>query len=307
MMKFMPTNKYLLKGIQFLMAFVVLVFFMNGCAKETKEAETDQQMLPSDTNISYEKPFEPKMITVHLPALQADAKKLEMVLIEPGSFIMGSPKEELGRSGTDWPLHEVTITKPFYIGKYEITQAQWESMMGNNPSYFRGKPNHPVEKVKWQTCQKYVKKLNDLGQGKFRLPTEAEWEYACRARTRTRFSFGDTLENADQYMWWEGNSKLKETKEVGLKLPNPWGLHDMHGNVLEWCTDRWGLPSDRGPQIDPQGPSKGASFFFLWTNRVFRGGSFGRSAADCRSSFRSREQSIDFHSSLGFRIVREYR
>nr|NIQ17256.1 SUMF1/EgtB/PvdO family nonheme iron enzyme [Candidatus Aenigmarchaeota archaeon] len=137
------------------------------------------------------------------------------------------------------------------------------------------------------------------------LPTEEEWEYACRAGTKTRFSFGDSLGNADRYMWWEGNNNPNGTKEVGLKMPNSWGLYDMHGNVQEWCEDRWQLPYERGPQVNPQGPLSGSSFFFLWTNRVFRGGSFASRAQDCRSSYRSREQSIDFHYSLGFRLVRE--
>ena len=300
-------NSHLMREIGWLMALIVLALLSCGCAEEPERARKAQQTLPSDYDVSSEQPLEPKMITVHLSALPGDAKKLEMVLIEPGSFTMGLAKDELGRSGNDWPLHEVKITRPFYIGKYEVTQAQWESVMGNNPSSFSGRPNHPVEKVRWQTCQKFIKKLNALGQGTFRLPTEAEWEYACRAGTRTRFSFGDSLENADKYMWWEGNNEPNGTKEVGLKLPNPWGLYDMHGNVQEWCADRWELPRGRGSQIDPQGPSSGASFFFVWTNRVFRGGSFGRSAQDCRSSFRSREQSIDFHYSLGFRLVMEYR
>ncbi len=307
MTKFRSINRDRQKGIEFLTVIIVMVFLLISCAKKPKDEDTAQKMGPLDPDVNYERPFEPKMISVHLPALTEEAKKLEMVLIEPGSFIMGSSKDELGRSETDWPLHEVKITKPFYIGKYEVTQVQWESVMGSNPSYFRERPNHPVEKVRWQTCQKFIKKLNALGQGTFRLPTEAEWEYACRAGTQTRFFFGESLENADHYMWWEGNSEPKETKEVGLKRPNSWGLYDMHGNVQEWCADRWELPSDRGPQIDPQGPSSGASFFFLWTNRVFRGGSFGSNALDCRSSFRSREQSIDFHYSLGFRLVREYR
>ncbi len=283
----------------------ILAFFLTGCEKESQKTDGDQQTLSSYSDSSHERPLEKEIIIVHLPGLPEDAKKLEMVLINPGSFTMGSPKGEAESSVNGWPLHEVTITKPFYMGKYEVTQAQWESVMGNNPSYFRRKPNNPVEKVRWRTCQRFIKKLNSLGQGTFRLPTEAEWEYACRAGTMTRFSFGDLLENADKYMWWEENNDPKGTKEVGLKLPNPWGLYDMHGNVQEWCEDRWQLPYERGPQIDPKGPSSGSSFFFLWTNRVFRGGSFGSRPQDCRSSYRSREQSIDFHYSLGFRLVRE--
>jgi formylglycine-generating enzyme required for sulfatase activity len=298
-------NSHSLRLIGLLMVFFVLGFFSTGCAKEPKRTDRDQQRPISHSDTNHEKPFDRKVMTIHLPGLPENAKKLEMVLILPGSFTMGSSMEEQGRLDTDWPLHEVTITKPFYMGKYEVTQAQWESVMGNNPSSFRGRPNNPVEKVRWRTCQKFIKKLNSLGQGNFRLPTEAEWEYACRAGTVTRFSFGDSLENADKFMWWEGNNDPKGTKEVGLNLPNPWGLYDMHGNVQEWCEDRWQLPNERDPQIDPKGSSSGSSFFFLWTNRVFRGGSFGSHAQGCRSSYRSREQSIDFNYSLGFRLVRE--
>ncbi|UCE21059.1 MAG: formylglycine-generating enzyme family protein [Candidatus Aminicenantes bacterium] len=287
------------------MMLFVLAFLSFFCAREPKRTDKDQQMPPSLSEINQEKPFQQQIITIHLPGLPEDAKKLEMILIKPGSFTMGSSRDEQGRSDTDWPLHDVTITKPFYMGKYEVTQAQWESVMGNNPSYFRGKPNNPVEKVRWRTCQRFIKKLNSLGQGTFRLPTEAEWEYACRVGTMTRFSFGDSLEKAYRYMWWERNNETNGTKEVGLKMPNLWGLYDMHGNVQEWCEDRWELPNERGPQTDPKGTSSRSSFFFLWTNRVIRGGSFGSRTQDCRSSYRSREQSIDFHYSLGFRLVRE--
>jgi formylglycine-generating enzyme required for sulfatase activity len=304
-MKKFLLNSHRLRETGLLMGLFVLAFILTGCEKDSQKTDSVQQTGSSYSDTSQESPLGKKIIIVHLPGLPEDSKKMEMVLIKPGSFTMGSSEEEPGRSGSDWPLHEVTITKPFYIGKYEVTQAQWESVMGNNPSSFRGRPDNPVEKVRWRTCQKFIKKLNSLGQGTFRLPTEAEWEYACRAGTMTRFSFGDSLENADQYMWWEGNNDPNGTKEVGLKLPNPWGLYDMHGNVQEWCEDRWHLPYERGPQINPQGPSSGSSFFFLWKNRVFRGGSFVSRAQDCRSSSRSREQSIDFHYSLGFRLVRE--
>jgi formylglycine-generating enzyme required for sulfatase activity len=250
-------------------------------------------------------------MVIDLPGLPPGAKKLEMVLIRPGTFSMGSPKTEPYRSERDWPVHRVTITRPFYIGKYEVTQAQWETLMNKNPSKFRGRPNHPVEKVSWRACQKFIKRLNALGQGSFRLPTEAEWEYACRAGTETPFFFGewekDIDELADQYMWWAGNSGSDGAREVGLKLPNPWGLCDMHGNVWEWCWDRWEEPYQRDPQIDPPGPSFGWSLFGLWRNHTGRGGSFRESAEHCRSAQRGREQSFDYHYSLGFRLVRECR
>ncbi len=294
-----------LKGLKFLMLISVLAFLSSSCTKEPEQSRTDQQRFLSNSVAGGGSLLEAHGITVHLEALPEDAVKLEMVLIQPGSFMMGSPLEERGRSDNEWPVHEVSITKPFYMGMYEVTQAQWDAVMVKNPSYYHGRPNHPVEKVTWRACQKFIKRLNALGQGTFRLPTEAEWEYACRAGSETQFFFGDSLENADKYMWWEGNNEPQGTKKVGQKLPNPWGLYDMHGNVQEWCADRWALPNERGSQIDPLGSSKGSSFFFLWTNRVFRGGGFRSGAYDCRASYRNGEQSIDYHYSLGFRLVRE--
>lgn len=299
-------NGHTFSGIVLLMELVFLFLLLCGSAEELDKNNVDSPKLASCSEGSIEKLAEQQTMTIDLPNLPEETKKMEMVLIKAGSFMMGSSKEEPGRTDFEWPLHKVTITKSFYMGKYEVTQAQWEAVMGRNPSYFRGKPNHPVEKVPWRTCQKFIRRLNALGQGVFRLPTEVEWEYACRAGTETQFSFGDSAENAAKYMWWRGNNKLNETKEVGLKLPNPWGLHDMHGNVLEWCSDRWELPYERGTQIDPKGPPSGSSFFFLFTNRVMRGGGIGSRAQDCRSSWRGREQSMDFHYSLGFRLVREY-
>ena len=250
-------------------------------------------------------------ITVDLPGLAAGAKPLEMVLIQPGTFTMGCPSTERGYFGYEWPPHEVTITDAFYMGKYEVTQAQWEAVMGNNPSHFGGHSNHPVEYVSWNNCQAFIEILNGLGQGRtFRLPTEAEWEYACRAGSTTRFSFGDALECydtglsycelMDQYMWWRGNhtygGNVDGTKEVGLKLPNPWGLYGMNGNVWEWCSDWWQEPTSRGPQIDPQGPATGS-------NRVIRGGGWNNDAQFCRSAHRHWDTPDLTGFDLGFRIV----
>lgn len=280
----------------------------NTNKEKSTRAYAVHQRTTSHSEGSSAKSEEQQMITVELPNLPQDAQKLEMILIKPGTFTMGSSLKERGRSEDEWPPHKVTMTKLFYMGQYEVTQAQWEAVMGSKShrSKFRGRPNNPVEKVSWRACQKFIKRLNHLGEGTFRLPTEAEWEYACRAGTGTRFSFGDALENADKYMWWSGNNTPDETKKVGLKSPNPWGLYDMHGNVFEWCLDGWEKPYARGTQIDPQRSSPNFFFFSLWTSRVYRGGSFRSNAKYCRSAPRGQEQSFDYHYSLGFRIVREY-
>jgi len=313
------TNKG--SSIFLLMVLLILFLFLSCSEKESPKNNVIHQTLVSPFEGSNEKVEEQKIITVDLPDLSKDAKKLEMVLIKSGTFTMGSPKDECGRSDREWLPHKVTITMPFYMGKYEVTQAQWEAVMGSRShrSKFGGRQNNPVEKVSWSACQKFIKRLNALGKGTFRLPTEAEWEFACRAGTETRFFFGDALECADtgevhykiadNYMWWSENNSSYETKEVGLKLPNPWGLYDMHGNVSEWCSDMWEKPYERGPQKDPKGPSS-SWFIRIWplTNHVNRGGSIyhGFGACDCRSTSRFYEQAIDFHYSLGFRLVKEY-
>ena len=264
-------------------------------------------------------PIEPgETITVPLAGLAPGAKPLDMMKIPAGTFTMGSPSDERGRYSWEWSPHEVTITQGFYLGKYEVTQAQWRAVMGSDPShssfgqYGRG-DDYPVYYVSWNDCQAFIEQLNGMGLGTFRLPTEAEWEYACRAETDTRFSFGDALECADEgdsycaimdeYMWWRGNrtygGEQDGSKEVGRKLPNPWGLHDMHGNLWEWCSDWWQDPSVRGPQVDPQGPSSGSS-------RVVRGGGWYYYARNCRSAYRNNSSPADRSYSIGVRLLRSY-
>jgi formylglycine-generating enzyme required for sulfatase activity len=252
-------------------------------------------------------------ITVTLPDLLDNARPLEMVLIAPGSFQMGCPQSESGHIGREWPPHRVTITKPFYLAKYEITQAQWQAVMGSNPGTGYGSgDNHPVYFVSWNDCREFIGRLNRMEQGTFRFPTEAEWEYACRAGTSTRFWFGDATdcsnvreycELMDRYMWWGGNNGKQGypegAKETGLKKPNPLGLYDISGNVWEWCSDWWEPPSDRGKQIDPQGPETG-------NLKIMRGGAWESHALHQRSSDRSpiAPDNKEYGRLTGLRLVR---
>jgi formylglycine-generating enzyme required for sulfatase activity len=180
---------------------------------------------------------------------------MKMVLIRPGKFMMGE--------GID--RHEVTISKPFYLGVYEVTQAQYEAVMGTNPSLFKGATN-PVDTVSWNDATAFCSKLSKKTRQVVRLPTEAEWEYACRAGTQTVFSFGDDPSALGDYAWWGQNSG-GTTHPVGQKKPNAWGLYDMHGNVWETCVDWWG-PYPKGPVTDPSGRATGSS------GPVVRGGSW---------------------------------
>ena len=214
--------------------------------------------------------------------------KLDLVLIPAGSFTMGD--------ASDKPAHKVTITKPFYLGKYEVTQEQWEAVMGNNPSNFKG-PKNPVECVSWDDCQQFLVKLNAKagGQGgKFVLPTEAQWEYACRAGGTGKFCFGDDEARLGDYAWYSENSGSK-THPVGEKKPNAFGLYDMHGNVLEWCQD-WNGTYGAGV-TDPSGPTTGSS-------RGQRGGGWYFSAGLCRSADRYGSAPGHRIYYLGLRVAR---
>ena len=217
--------------------------------------------------------------------------KMDLVLIRPGSFKMGSEK-----SDDEKPVHEVTITKPFYIGKHEVTQEQWEAAMDGNPSYFKGKTN-PVERVSWTDCQGFLKKLKPkltgLSPG---LPTEAEWEYACRAGSTTAYCFGDNDKDLGDYAWYNPNSNNR-THPVGKKKPNAWGLYDMHGNLSEWCRDWYDKAYyAESPKEDPAGLATGSG-------RVLRGGSWRRDAAYCRSASRYDYGPANQGDSSGFRVV----
>jgi formylglycine-generating enzyme required for sulfatase activity len=218
---------------------------------------------------------------------------MKCVLIPAGEFVMGSPDSEHGRGDKEGPRHEVTICKPFYMGVTEVTQAQYEAVMGENPSKFKGATN-PVDMVSWNDATEFCKKLSEKTCQTVRLPTEAEWEYACRAGTQTQFSFGDDPSALGDYDWWFGNSGAT-THPVGQKKPNSWGLYDMHGNGWEWCADWYGDYPKR-PVTDPQGPASG-SF------RVLRGGAWYGNPSSCRSARRFSITPDGRDINCGFRVA----
>jgi formylglycine-generating enzyme required for sulfatase activity len=216
---------------------------------------------------------------------------LEMVLVPAGKFMMGSPMYEKGRSNNE-KQHEVTLTKPYYMGKYEVTQDQWEAVMGDNPSNTKG-AKLPVTDVSWKDCQEFIKKLNAKTSGGYRLPTEAEWEYACRAGTTTRYFFGDEITFKDANY---EDSNLNKIAKVGSYKPNGFRLYDTHGNVSEWCED-WVAAYPAGTITDPKGAATGDS-------RVVRGGAVGLGSSDARSSMRLYLPPSDRFGLAGFRLAR---
>ena len=219
--------------------------------------------------------------------------KLDLVLIPAGKFMMGSPASEIDRRDNQ-TQHEVTLTKPFYMGKYEVTQEQWEAVMGNNPSNNK-EAKLPVTDVSWKDCQEFIRKLNAKTNGGYRLPTEAEWEYACKAGTSTAYSFGDKITPKDANYY---DSKIDKPVAVGSYKPNAFGLYDLHGNVWEWCED-WKADYQAGAITDPKGPVTGAY-------RVLRGGSFDSVVSLARSSNRNNYAGSPTYRSdfYGFRLAR---
>jgi len=238
-----------------------------------------------------------------------------MILIRGGSFLMGSPEDEPGRNMTDeGPVHKVNISS-FYMAKYPVTQAEYELIMGANPSQNKGE-NHPVERVSWNMAVEYCNKRSiaegltpvysidgnnviwDRKANGYRLPTESEWEYACRAGTQTPFYSGASMDDAG---WHRDNTRdsvtlNRSTFPVGQKQPNSWGLYDMHGNVLEWCWDFF-APYTASEKTDPIGPAAGS-----W--RVYRGGCFDYQPLWCRSAYRFRQHQRFTFFYNGFRVAR---
>jgi formylglycine-generating enzyme required for sulfatase activity len=250
----------------------------------------------------------------------ADGGRLEFVLVPAGTFVMGSPDSEWGSRDDEQP-HQVTFTRPFFLATYEVTQAQWAAVTGRNPSYLYDCPNCPVENISWfeavlfcnnlsqqigfapaYTIRDTVVTLNADADG-FRLPTESEWEYACRAGTYTVFSTGDCLSTEQaNYLGYDPQKGCPkgmwrgQAVDVGSFPPNPWGLHDMHGNISEWCWDRHSFPGP-GPVVEPHGPEAGAE-------RLIRGGNWHDLGRNCRSAVRHKAGPDQRFTHVGLRLAR---
>jgi formylglycine-generating enzyme required for sulfatase activity len=238
---------------------------------------------------------------------------MKFVLIPPGKYLMGSPRDEVGHEGDEGPQHEVEITQGFYMGMYPVMQAEYETITGKNPSYFckqgGGKDKvanqdtgqFPVEQVSWEEavafCESLTKKDTQKPEGwVYALPTEAEWEYACRAGTKTAYSFGDDPDQLAEYAWYLENSGDR-THAVGTRKANQWGLHDMHGNVWQWCADWNGKDYyQNSPGKDPKGPGNGKC-------RVLRGGSWNFNPRYCRAAYHNFNEPGYRYDNLGFRVV----
>jgi formylglycine-generating enzyme required for sulfatase activity len=273
-------------------------------AEENAEAERQAVIVEEQRRVAAPKVELPKTRTFDL----GNGVNLEMLLIPVGTFMMGSPESEAERRNNE-TQHQVTISKPYYLGIYPITQAQWQQVMGNNPSHFKGDKLLPVENVSWDDTQAFCLKLKEITQTSFCIPTEAQWEYACRAGTTTPFHFGSELNGSQANCngnkpypkiegWFGIKNKgpyLGKISPVGKYSANAWGLYDMHGNVWEWCTDWYGdYPT--GSVTDPIGPATGS-------DRVFRGGSWGSVAVRCRSA--NRDWFVPSYRDfiLGFRVA----
>ena len=228
---------------------------------------------------------------------------MDFILIQPGTFMMGSPPREQSRD-SDETLHSVELTRPYFLQNTLVTQQQWQQVMGTNPSWFKH-PDHPVECVSWEDTQDFLTALNRRRQGVYRLPTETEWEYACRAGASTPFSVGNGEDlDAEQanfdgdYPYGRGLRKPSPGTTTAVKSyrPNCWGLYDMHGNVWEWCQDWYGdYPT--APVIDPQGPESGS-------DKALRGGSWDSQARACRAVRRAYRRPEYRLNCIGFRLLR---
>jgi len=268
----------------------------NVAQNKLRSMEVEDNRNAQNQQVEQVRPQKPKKLktgdtkTITLPG----GATMEMIYCGPGTFTMGSPISEVGRDN-DEVQHKVTLTKGFWLGKYEVTKAQWKSVMGNNPSFFGGDKG-PVENVSWDDCQQFIHKVNLHRNYGARLPTEAEWEYACRAGSTGAYGGNGRL---DDMGWYRSNSK-ESIWVVGQKRANAWGFYDMHGNVSEWCND-WRGGRYSGDVTDPLGPASD-TWWFDNGHHVYRGGSWDSLANWCRSAYRSTCYHSNRLKNMGFRL-----
>jgi formylglycine-generating enzyme required for sulfatase activity len=280
------------KVITLVVIFLIAAIVVAEKAKEVSPATVQQKEAADKAGQPLEKKIdissEVNMVVVFIPA---------------GEFEMGSPMDEIKRDD-DEGQHHIKLTKPFYMGKFEVTQLQYREIMSENPSKFGG-DNLPVENVSWYEAARFLKKLSDKTNLKFRLPTEAEWEYACRAGTTTAFNTGTTIDS--DFANYEATTPyangiigkdLKSTNKVGSYAPNAFGLCDMHGNVWEWCNDFYDNEYYKvTPTVDPQGPQVNKG------DKVMRGGAWNERPNKCRSADRNNRGPKTNQPIIGFRVV----
>ena len=226
-------------------------------------------------------------------AQKTKAPNIEMVFVKGGTFTMGCTEEQIDCEGDESPAHKVTLSD-YSIGKYEITQAQWRAVMGNNPSTFSGCDDCPVENISWQDASAFCKQLSRLTGKKYSLPTEAQWEYAARGGSKGKRQMYAGSDKIAEVSWYSANAD-KRTHEVGTKKPNELGIYDLSGNVWEWCSDWYGGYTS-AEQTNPQGASDR-------TTRVLRGGGWRDDAQNCRTAFRGNSAPTFNNSNIGFRVV----
>ena len=260
----------------------------------TKEAMATQQSIVSQPIVAQQPVVQAPIVhsdNITIPV--KDGISIDMVRVEAGTFTMGATAEMKNPDDDEKPTHQVTLTNDYYIGKYEVTQALWKAVMGKNPSLFKG-DNLPVEQVSWDDCQEFISKLNRITGKMFRLPTEAEWEYAARGGNKSRgYQYSGSNNLLD--VAWCGDNSGSKTRAVGTKQPNELGIYDMSGNVDEWCQD-WKGAYSSSSQVNPTGANSGSY-------RVCRGGSWGCIARICRSSYRYCGTPVSRYTFLGLRLV----
>lgn len=259
-----------------LASLAAAMVFPLGCSKSDRGEETDTA---SDGN--------------HITLEVGRGVTMKLVRVPAGTFMMGSPDEESQRKANE-KQHRVTITRDFYMGVYEVTQRQHGAVMGTNPSRYQGLDN-PVETISWDDAEAFCRKLSRITKVTVQLPTEAQWEYACRAGTITPFNTGRTISTAQANYDGAAGEVRGKTMAAGSFRPNAFGLYDMHGNVWEWCRDRY-APYPSGDATDPQGPPTGEG-------RVLRGGSWRHKSRECRSANRDTYRPDRRDSRHGFRVV----